>query len=80
MRFCDKLDMEMEQLFLTVEDVSTITGIPPRSVYNHLSGCTFPSRKTFRKYATKLFGLNGNLTSLTDLYYVFKIEEGDYGT
>lgn len=79
MRFCDKLGMEMERMFLTVEEVSSMTGIPLRSVYNHLSGCTFPSRKTFRKYATKLFGLNDNLTSLTDLYYTFKIEEGDYG-
>lgn len=79
MRFCNKLAMEMDRLILTVEDISTMTGIPLRSVYNHLSGCTFPSRKTFRRYATKLFGLNDNLASLTDLYYMFKTEEGDYG-
>lgn len=78
MRFCDKLGMEMDRLFLTVEEVSDMTGIPVRSVYNHLSGISFPSRKTFRRYATNLFGLPNSFGSLTDLYYTFKVEEGDY--
>lgn len=72
MRFCEWLNELKEKRGYTNGQISYLTGITQSIIWNHLKGCSFPSKRSFLKY---LSGFRIEHKDPAELYYYFKKNE-----
>lgn len=75
MRFCEYMQKMMEQYNYTIGDVEYITGLSYTTIYDHIRGKYFPSKRSFLKY---LAAFRCRCHDFREVYKRFKEEEIKY--
>lgn len=73
MRFCEILQDICDKRGYSISAISDLTGVAYHTVYSHITGKRFPTKRTFIKYnQTFHFVEPVNRWSIADVYYELK--------